>query len=222
MATGDQADIFARLKALMPRGWFGDNSPLLDAILQGCANALAAVYLAYSYLLLQTRIQTSSDGWLDLSAADHFGEQGLPRKVSEADASYRNRILVNIIRERGTRNAVTKVLTDLTGRAPTIVEPQRPSDTGAYGGPMIGYGSAGAYGSMSLNYQAFVTAYRPIGSGIPYVAGYGCSTGGYSQASQAEYAPYASMQNSVSDADIYAAIDSVRPAGTIIWTRITS
>lgn len=222
--TGDQTDFFNRLSERIPNGWFGSagSHPILDAVLQGIAWVFSNVYSLYAYMVLQTRIQTSTDGWLDMSAADHFGPTGLQRITNEIDPTYRARILVNIIRERGTRNAVIKVLTDLTGRAPVIVEPQNPADTGAYGGPMIGYGVAGAYGSLLYPYQAFVTAYRPIGSGIPNVSGYGVSTGGYSQPSQATYSTYSSLETGVTDAAIYAAIDSVKPAGTIIWTRISN
>jgi hypothetical protein len=221
MATGDQADFFARIKARMPTGWFGSSSPILDALLSGIASAFVTVYAAYQYLLAQTRLQTSTDGWLDISAADYFGESGLPRLQNETDAAYRTRIKINIIRERGTRAAVTKILTDLTGRAPVIIEPTRPQDTGAYG-YAAGYGVAGAYGSLLLTYQAFVTAYRPSGSGIPLVQGYGTSPGGYSTPSRAEYASLGSMTTGVTDAAIYAAIASVLPAATIAWVAISN
>jgi hypothetical protein len=222
MATGDQADFFARIKARMPSGWFGTDSPILDALLGGIASAFVSVYAAYQYLLAQTRLQTSTDGWLDISAADYFGENGLRRLQNETDANYRTRIKINIVRERGTRAAITKILTDLTGRAPTIVEPTRPQDTGAYRSGGIGYGVAGAYGSLLLNYQAFVTAYRPAGSGLPYLQGYGTSPGGYARASRAAYANIGDMTTGVTDAAIYAAIASVIPAATIAWVAISN
>ena len=221
MATGDQADIFARLSERTPKGWFGSVHPIVDALLQGVAAIFAGVYSCYAYMVLQTRLQTSTDGWLDLSAADYFGPTGLLRIPNEQDPTYRNRIKVNIIRERGTRNAVIKVLTDLTGRAPTIIEPLRPADTGAYG-IACGYGVAGAYGSMLMAYQAFVTAYRPAGTGIPNVGGYSSSVAGYSQASQAEYANIGSTLSGVTDAAIYAAVASVIPAATLVWVHISN
>jgi hypothetical protein len=219
---GDQQDFFARIKARMPSGWFGTDSPILDALLAGIASAFVAVYAAYQYLLAQTRLQTSTDGWLDISAADYFGENGLRRLQNETDANYRTRIKINIVRERGTRAAITKILTDLTGRAPTIVEPTRPQDTGAYRSGGIGYGVAGAYGSLLLNYQAFVTAYRPAGSGLPYIQGYGTSPGGYATPSRAAYANIGDMTTGVTDAAIYAAIASVIPAATIAWVAISN
>lgn len=220
MATGDQTDIFGRIKALIPR-WFSDSTPVLDALLRGFAYAKSFVYGLIVYAALQTRIKTATDGWLDMIAADFFGSS-LMRNSGQSDASFRNRIIINLFRERATRNGLVKVLTDLTGRAPAIFEPQRPLDTGSYGGPLIGYGVAGGYGSVLLPFQAFVTAFRPTGTGIPDVAGYGISTGGYGQASRAELASMTMIQGLVTDADIYAAIDSVKPAGTTLWTSISN
>lgn len=222
MATGDQQDIYKRIRSQLPP-WFGDqaSSPILNALLQGLAYALAYFYSLLDYGRLQTRIKTATDGWLDMIAADFFGS-ALLRAANQPDASFRNRILINLFRERATRAAIVKVLQDLTGRTPTIIEPMRPLDTGVYGGPNIGYGVAGAYGSMVMPFQAFVIAYRPAGTGVPNVAGYGYSTGAYNTASQEEYASLSMIQGAVSDADIYAAIDSVKPVATVLWTRISN
>lgn len=220
MATGDQQDIYRRLTGYLPR-WFGDAPPLIDALMQGFAYGLAFVYSLITFAKLQTRIKTATGGWLDMIAADFFGASVF-RATNETDTSFLNRIIVNMFRERATRAAVTKVLLDLTGRAPIIVEPKRPLDTGGYRSGYIGYGVAGAYGSLVHQYQAFVTAYRPIGTGIPYVAGYASSPSGYRTPSRGEYASVSMVQTSVSDADIYAAVASVIPVGTIVWMRISS
>lgn len=219
MAIGDKTDAFGRIKALIPR-WFGDVSPILDAVLNGFAYTKAYVYSLIVYTALQTRIKTATDGWLDMIAADFFGAN-LLRAANQSDASYRSRIIINLFRERATRRGLINILKDLTGRTPTIFEPQRPADTGGYG-IGCGYLVAGGYGSIALPYQAFVTAYRQAGAGIPSVAGYGVSTGAYNTASQAEYASLSMVQSAVSDADIYAAIDSVKPVATILWTQINS
>ncbi len=225
MATGDQKDILGRLKSVLPR-WFGDSTTILDALLQGLAWAASFVYSLWAYTELQTRIKTATDGWLDMISADFFG-MALPRRANQSDASFRSRIIINLFRERATRGGVVKVLQDLTGRTPTVFEPLRPMDTGAYAAPNSGYGLAGGYGSMLLPFQAFVNALRPTGSGIPNVGGYGGTAGGpgpggYGVTSQIEYASLSMIQGAVTDADIYAAIDSVKPTGTILWTRINS
>lgn len=228
MATGDQADVLARLKSVLPR-WFGDSNPILDGLLSGLAWAAAFVYSLWAYARLQTRIKTATDGWLDLIAADFFGT-ALLRQTNQSDASFRARIIINLFRERATRGGIIKVLEDLTGRTPTVFEPMRPADTGAYGGPTLGYGMAGGYGSMLLPFQCFVDAYRPASTGIPNVGGYGLANygatnggpGGYGVASQLEYASLDMIQGAVTDADIYSAIDAVKSAATTIWTRINS
>ena len=222
MATGDTSDIVSRLKQLFPNGWFIAGSvPLRDALLQGMATGLSWAYSALAYVRLQTRIGTATDGFLDLIALDFFGTT-LTRAAGQSDASFRARILASLFRERGTRAALVAALTALTGRAPRVVELMRPADTGSYGGPLCGYGAAGAYGSMLLLYQCFVQVYRPAGVGIPLVAGYGISTGGYGSPSRASYASITQLQGSILDSDVYAAIESVRPEATTVWTAISS
>jgi hypothetical protein len=222
VAIGDQNDITSRLQQLSPHGWFANGVvPLRDALFQGAASTVAFLYSLMAYVRLQTRIGTATDGFLDMIAGDFFGT-GLTRAVGQTDASLRARIILAIFRERGTRAAIVKVLQQLTGRTPIVFEPLRLADTGAYGGPLIGYGVAGGYGSMLLPMQSFVTAFRPVGSGIPNVAGYGTSSGGYGVASQAEYASLSMVAGSITDADIYAAIESVRPATYVVWARVST
>jgi hypothetical protein len=171
-------------------------------------------------LRLQTRIATATDGFLDLIAFDFFGTK-LPRRPNQTDASYRSNIQANLFPQRNTRAAIIGVLTKITGRVPQVFEPTRPADTGAYNNGSLAYGVAGGYGSLAYPYQSFVTAFRPHGTGIPNIAGYGTPTGAYNTPSQAEYAT-AAFTAGINDADIYAAIEGVRTGATIVWTRISS
>lgn len=222
MAVGDQQDIETRLQRLIPWSWFPlELSPIYFGLVAGLAGVFSQVYSLLAYVRDQTRLATTTDGFLDLTALDFFGN-GLPRRNGERDPSYRQRISLNLLRRRVTRPSVVKILEDLTGRTPTIFEPRRAADTGAYGAPNLGYGVAGGYGSRQLPVQAFVTAYRPIGKGIPNVAGYGIAVGGYGVGGQLEYASLSMIPQTVADADIYAAVDSVRPACVKLWTRISS
>ena len=222
MAAGDQSDFTSRLQQLLPHGWFsGGTVPIRDALLQGMSSALSFVFVLLAYVRNQTRIGTATDGFLDMIAGDFFGAS-LPRANNQSDTSFRSRIIINIFRERATRSGVIGILRQLTGRAPIIFEPQRPADTGGYGTNSLGYSVAGGYGSMLLPTQLFVTAIRPAGSGIPLIAGYGISTAGYSIGSQGEYASLSMVQSALTDADIYAAIDSVRPVGYVVWANITN
>lgn len=222
MSVGDITDVQSRLRQLIPANWFpAGQTPIYDALLTGIASALSFIYGVFAYVRLQARIATATDGFLDLIAQDYFGA-GLRRGLGETDNSYRARIQAGIFRERGTRKAVTSILTQLTDRAPVIFEAFRAADTGAYRTTALFYGATGGYGSTQLPLQAFITAYRPLGKGIPNVAGYGISTGGYGQASQAEYASLSMIESSVTDADIYAAVDSVRPTCATLWVHISN
>jgi hypothetical protein len=215
-------DMLQRVKSLLPvKAWFTDVTPNLDAALAGIASGLSYAYKLYAYAKLQTRILTATDGWLDLIAADLFG-LAVARKLGQTDASYRSAIRANLFLEKATRTSMAGMLKALTGHEPLIIEPTRPADCGAYDVPTTGYGRNGAYGSLLTPWQAFVTVYRPAGTGIPNVAGYDIVTGAYKTPSRAEYAAAASVLSQITDSDIYHAIDVTKPAGTIIWTRITS
>lgn len=210
------------------------DTPILDAVLAGLAAPWATLYSLYAYVRAQARIATASDSFLDMIAADYFGV-GLQRQAGEDDAAYRARIKAALFAPRGTRAAMTAALTALTGRTPWIFEPTRPADTGGYGqsgmtaGTALGYGVAGGYGNLALPFQAFIVAYRPPGTGIPQVAGYGSGPGAYGTGATAtavsgtiEYATLAYADGAVSDAVIYATIDATRPAATVAWARISN
>jgi hypothetical protein len=218
---GDAPDFIARIKALLPNGWFSSPTPVLDTILTGIASALSAVYGLTQYARLQLRIATATDAFLDLISMDFFGTT-LPRKTGESDTAFRARIRAALFPEKATRNGMIQVLLALTGRTPVIFEPSRPADTGAYNTNTMGYNVAGAYGSLLLPAQAFITAFRPIGQGVPGVAGYGNPQGAYNTGSRIEYASADLIAGAVIDADIYAAISNTAVAGTLMWVRIKS
>jgi hypothetical protein len=222
MAVGDLADVMQRITVLLPP-WFGNGeTPDVDGIIAAFAKAGNIIYTQYAYTALQTRIKTATDTNLDLIAVDFFGPTGLLRRTNESDAQYRNRILINLIRIRGTRPAIVNVLQDLTGRTPFIFEPSRPGDTGGYSVGGVGYGAGGGWGSLEQEYQAFCIAYRPIASGVPYVGGYCSSVGAYSTPSRLQWANISLLESAVPDEMIYSAIDNVKSAGTVIWTQIQS
>jgi len=221
MATGDIDDIAKRINSVMPHWFANAANPIYDAVRYGIASGFAFIYSLYSYAVLQTRIKTATDGWLDMIAADFFGS-AIFRGTYQTDTSFRNKILVNLFQAKATRAAISSVLFNLTGRYPKFVEPGQPADTGAYAAPNSGYGVAGAYGSVLMPFQGFIQAYRPLSTGIPSIAGYGSPSAGYGVASQGDYATMSQILNQVADADIYAAIETVRPAGTIAWVKINS
>jgi hypothetical protein len=216
---GDRPDMLRRIKAVLPARWFADTSPVLDGVLSGLAAGWAWLYGLLDFVIAQTRIATATGVWLDMIARDCFGAR-LFRRGAQADDAFRTRIQRELLRERGTRGAISAVLQDLTGRPPVIFEPARAADTGAYG-LATGYGMAGAWGSLNLPYQCFVTAFRPHGNGIAQISGWGAPAGGYGRGAL-EYASLDMVQGQVTDEDINAAIAGVLPVATVAWTRITN
>ena len=222
---GDQQDMAARLRAVLPTHWFPDSAPILDGLLSGLATAWSSIYSLLQYVKAQTRIGSASDIWLDVIAMDFFGTR-IARWVNEGDDAFRHRIQREIFRERGTRAAVITALQDLTGRTPVVFEPARTTDTGAYttlsgGGGGVAYGTAGGWGSLALPFQCFITAYRPVGSGIAAVNGWDNGAGGYGVGA-IEYADLNMIQGQVTDAAIYRAIAEVMPVAAIGWTSIVN
>lgn len=219
MATGDASDFLRRIKALIPNNWFTPGqSPLLDGVLSGFAQVLSFNYAQLAYLRLQTRIATATDGFLDLIANDFFGPR-LFRQANQSDSSFRARIVASVLRKRNTRDAVTSIVTQLTGKAPIIFEPTRPLDTGVWDGPGIGWDVTGGWGSNLLPYQSFVTVFRPPGQGVPNIAGWDSPAGAWDTPSQFAWTTAAQLDG-LTDADLYAAVDSVRPIGFTIWVAI--
>jgi hypothetical protein len=222
--TGDQADMVARMRAVLPARWFPDDAPILDGVLNGLASGWSWLFQLLQYVTSQTRLATATGVWLDVIAQDFCGTR-LTRRSGQSDDAYRHRIRQELLRERGTRNAVSSVLLDLTGRSPAIFEPGLTGDTGGYGsviggGGGIGYGTGGGWGSLDLPFQCFVTAYRPVGSGISLVSGWGDRGGGYGTGA-IEYASLSMVQGQITDADIYTAVASVMPVAATAWTSIT-
>ena len=212
--TGDRADIVSRLKGVLPSRWFPDTTPVLDAVMSGLAAGWASLYALLASVRLQTRIATATGGFLDGCSADFFGAK-LSRRTAETDQAFRSRIHTALVQEHATRPALVAAITALTGSAPTIFEPARPADTGAYNTGALAFGAAGSWGSLSLPFQVFVTVRRPEPMGIATIAGYG-TAGPLARASLSD------AGGQVSDPDIYATVASVVPTASIAWTTITN
>jgi len=150
---GDERDMIARIKGVLPDQWFADTTPVLDALLAGPAQVGAALHAAIRWAAQQLRFGTATGLWLDALARDFFGAD-VARRTDEVDDAYRLRLCRELLRERGTRRAVTQALMDVTGRAPVIIEPAHCGDTGAYGGLEVtgstglAYGQAGVWGNL--------------------------------------------------------------------------
>jgi hypothetical protein len=224
--TGDLGDFISRLRAVLPKRWFAEQSPNLTAVLASIATPWVWFYNLILYVTAQGRLTTATDGWLDMIAVDYFG-YAVNRKANEADSSYRSRIRAALLREAATRPAVSAGLMTLIGTQPIIFEPANCMDTGSYGGAGIpcmqgtgmAYGLAGGWGSLLLPLQCFVTATRPATPGIGMLAGYGTSNGGYG-AGTIGYVDLSLLPGHVSDADIQAALRGLLPVNAVAWLRI--
>ena len=234
MATGDVSDMTWRMFSVLPRRWFPalDAAPILSGVLAGVGWAWSYAYSLIGYVDEQTRITTATGAFLDMVAVDFFGSM-LSRHPGEADGSFRQRIIANLLPERATRAGVLSALSSLTSGTTRIFEPGRPADTGAYAtladpsmGGDCGYGISGlAYGSLNLPAQFLILASRPQqltdalqvnGYGDPGDPNANRATGGYGVGA-IEYASMNFFGAVASDHDIRSAIVATIPANAIAW-----
>lgn len=217
MATGDQNDIVSRLQSYLPRGWFGDfaSATNLNAILQGAAWGLSSQYALFTYAALQTRIKTATGGWLDIISNDFFGT-GLPRLQNETDTAFRARILADLFIKGPTRRDMSAVLTLITGNKPDIFEPSNTTDSGGWDGAFYWDTGVGKWGAP-MPYQSFVRAYRPTQNtqSLGELDSWRWAFDAYGAWSEA---PLMSLP----DAAIYAAVESTRAVGTVVWLQIVN
>jgi|SRR5580698_637270 hypothetical protein len=224
--VGDLADFVGRLRTLLPRRWFGDASPNLEALLQCIATPWSWLYASVQFTVQQTRIATATGRWLDLIGGDFFGAAVL-RLNGESDARYRSRIQYLLFRQAATRQAVALAVEHLTGSQPQIFEPGNPADTGAYsssapnGGVGLGvaYCVAGGWGSLAMPYQFFLTMKRPAITGLASVAGYRDVGSGYGVGSSS-YVDLGLASGGLTDDELLAAVSDLLPICAIAWVRL--
>lgn len=210
-------DMPGRLRGFLPASWFGSGeTPVLDALLAGLGAPMAWAYSLYGFVVAQARLATSRGVFLDLFSLDFFG-RALPRRANETDESYQPRIAAELVRTRNTRAAVTQALTDLTGSAPTLMEPWNPGDCAAVG-ISFGAGVGAPVGSLDLTSQVFITVRTPGYSGVPNVAGIGTVAGGVGVGA---LTPIGSERSGgVTNAEIYRTVLANVAAGIRAWVRI--
>ncbi len=186
---GDIAEFLRRLKIVLPPAWFADSTPVLDGVMTGAAYAWAQIYILLGYVRQQTRIATAAGPWLDFVALDFFGDR-VRRGVGESDSAFRGRIDAQLMLPRVTRAALVANVVGVSGRAPVIIEPANPGDTGVWGHGCA-WSTVGVWGSLTMPQQAFVIAYRPNSPGVI-----------------------------ASDADIILAVEDVIPVAMTAWMNI--
>lgn len=155
---GTQADMIARIRAVMPSSWFPitppgattSAAPVLDGLLSGVSWVWSYCYSLTNYLILQTRIGTATGGFLDMICSDYFGTT-VERQVNETDDALRVRIRTNLLLAKATRSALSDAVKTLVGRSPAVLEPRRAADTGGYANvAALAAGGGGGYGTALM------------------------------------------------------------------------
>ena len=249
MATGDQTDLYNRLKSLLPKGWFQYSTPVLDSVLYGSATAFSWIYSLTQYTALQTRRVTMTAPWLDLALFDFFGRR-IRRKPGQSDASVAAMIETEVLRRRVTRNNVAAAINSLTGSPVKVFEAFNPMDTGGFNAQWALNEPASAIGSTAYPWTMFITVAEPSGAGIPNVAGLDDPQAGLSpreslpQISQTvvpmggglisqltrgaqsilgstfSFISPSQITGAVTNQNIYDTINANRAAGITVWTNI--
>lgn len=83
------------------------------------------------------------------------------------------------------------------------------------------YPGLGCWGSLELPYQLFVTAFRPLGGGIPNASGTDTGVQSYDTGTF-RYTDQSEVRSTVSDAEILACVARTAAAGVIAWTAISN
>ena len=221
MTTGSPADILARVKKLIPKGWFKWVAPYRDALIGGLTDSAAWNYTLVAYAKAQTRLSTAYGVWLDVFAYDFLGLFLVRNKLP--DDTFRVIIRATILQERVTRASMIASIKALTGYAPMVFEPWNTFDTGAYSGAdgikysTFGYNiGQGGYGNMNLPGQTFIQVTRGSTSGVPGVDGWGGTIGAYG-AGAIEYVSQLTPLAGVTNDIIYNMINTTKPTGTTCW-----
>ncbi len=157
--TGDQDDMGSRLRLALPNRWFADAAPVLDGLLAGLGSAWAGLFALLGLVRVQSRLLTATAGFLDLSAQDLFGGR-LPRRNGELDKDFRARIGRALHRRRATRAALLAAAAEEGAGTMRVFEPAQPRDTGVYGGPRLGWGAAGGWGSLAMPLECLIVLQR--------------------------------------------------------------
>jgi hypothetical protein len=241
VTVGTPADVLSRLKSVLPARWFPSSgagpsgaqgpSPFLDGLASGTAAVLSWAYGLIQYVKAQTRIATQTDGWLDITSLDFFGD-ALPRLPGEQDPVFSARIRANLFVAANTVPAIAAGIQALTGTVPRIVEAWNPATTGVIDGG-AGQGmmfldvdtkaTPGRITDPAMRAQLFIDSVLPPAQAIAsnpigFPALDALSFLDTWSAALIDLAP-TELQNLT---DLYALINRLKLGGVIAWVRIDS
>lgn len=171
------AQFAQRMAGLFPNGWASPEDKQPGGVAYGVFYTLGTPLSfesgALGYAFDACLIETAQNGALDGKALDFFGSgfYAIPRNPGESDAAYSARLLAALLPEGATRKAVSDAVQAVTGQAPRIIEPWRPSDTGVLdglpGAGMMFYDidnvvTPGLMTDNGLGYQGFIQSILPL------------------------------------------------------------
>lgn len=221
MGTGDAPDLQKRLRRYLPP-WFGQRgeSPVVGAALAGVSAVLANVFSLITFTRQQSRIATSTGGWLDLTALS-FLNGALPRFRREDDDPYRDRLRREIFRDRNTRPAGIQLVKELTGHAPFVFEGWYAPVNGGWGTPRLAWGAAGRLGSRGAPAQVIFETAIPQTYGVPSRGGWGsgATVGGWKAGNWSWVNYIDSVGHNASLTDILNRLESIRTDGVEYWVH---
>lgn len=230
----------ARMAATYPAGWSSSDAISPGGVLYGImlmiGSPLNFEITAEQYALGATRIDTATNGALDLASLDYFGTglYTLPRQLGESDASFSLRMgpwpLGAMLQPYATRSAVIAAVKAVTGFAPRTVEPWCPGDTGAWdhfywdvdtAEAPFRWTSSAIPTDLNLAYQAFMDCVLPTpallgGNPVPcFDNNFYWDTAGSSLIDMDPSVPLGPQV-------VYDAINRAKCEGTIVWVRFVN
>jgi hypothetical protein len=224
MTTGSVIDITQRLLKFLPSGWFPPNDPTtrLYALEYGFATAFATNYTQIQYVKQQTRLNSSTGAFVDLSSNDFFGLT-LPRRAGELDAAFITRIEQAIFQDRNTRSAIISAVYNLTGFTPTIIETWYPHDTGGWSAGNLGFDVAGCWAAAKCDFNVYITMPAPQSVTNPTLAGWDgpASLAGWDSGLICWTGPSLGVTTTPGILSICAALERVRTAGIKYFVQFT-
>lgn len=158
-----------RLINLFPYPWLSDEARIVGgnayAVFYAIGSQLNFISQQLYYAWTACRLDTATNGALDLFAQDFFGNN-LPRESGESDNAYRLRIKALLFQPQVTRPAIINAIElAFPGTIVRAIKPWNPGDTGYYGStsPHIGsyydYDSPdvpGLYGNPAARFEGFL------------------------------------------------------------------
>jgi hypothetical protein len=220
-----------RLIFLFPYPWLADNARTIGgiayAVFLSIGTELNYISQQMYYAWTACRLQTATNGALDLFAMDYFGNN-LPRQPGESDDAYRIRIQALLLQPQVTREAIVNAIEfSFPGAIVRAIEPWNPSDTGYFSDQTSGYKGSyydydspeipGLWGNFQARYQGYLEIQLPAGTplsynlwGYDFGAAYDSQTGYFFQ-------PVDELNSLI--AQINQLIRQITALGTEIWVK---